>query len=210
MSKPREGPGGPVRQRSRAAAIALAVVPLLVSTGVLAPGVIAQLATGTPAGELPPQPFPEQMSAFDRRPMPLPRRLSLGFGPALLELQDMFLGAGSPAGEPAADLSPRQLAQLLSFPRGDGDSIILADTTPHFEEIVFKDALVGEPPVALVSPDVQDGFLPNCGALHATNCLRFDDFTGAGNGKLTVVPEPGTAGLLALGLLSLAALRRAG
>jgi hypothetical protein len=164
MAEPNEQVANPRVRRPRATAVALALVPLLVSAGVMAPGVIAQLAAQSSNEQAEAKSFPEQLSPFEHRPLTLPRRLALGFA-----FDDLFVETSAPP-ELAGRLTTRDLAQLLSFPRSQGDSIVLDDLDPHFEEIVFKDALVGEPVVEITRPGIEDEFLPNCGALHASNC----------------------------------------
>jgi hypothetical protein len=209
---------GKTARRTRGTALAAAALfPALVSAGVFAPGLVqlamqgggasseGSLRTGTP-------------SAFERQPLPAPRDPALTFTPVALELDRLFLETHYRGVEPSQDFggaagggagaapTPGEIAQLLSFPRSDTDPILLDELDPYVEELVFKDALVPEQPPETYVADQGDLFLPLCGALGSTDCIRFDDFTTV-VGSGTPIPEPSSAGLVAVGLAWLASLR---
>src|SRR5262252_2709071 len=93
--------GSTKRVRSRSAVAAVALFPLLVSAGVLAPGLVqialqvgAAISGGAPGG---PAPGP-----FDHQPLPAPRDPALVFTPVSVELdrlffESLFRGASPPA-----------------------------------------------------------------------------------------------------------------
>lgn len=205
-------------RRTRGAALAAAALfPALVSAGVFAPGLVqlalqsgdassqGSLSLGTP-------------SAFERQPLPAPRDPAISFTPVALELDRLFVEteyrgvapsqdfAGAGGGGAGAAPTPGELARLLSFPRSDTDPILLDAPDPHVEELVFKDALVPEQPAETQVADQGDLFLPLCGVLGSTDCIRFDDFTTV-VGRSVPIPEPSSSGLLAAGLAVLARLR---
>ena len=72
---------------------------------------------------------------------------------------------------------------------------------------MFGDALITGAPTERQRWRPTTAVFPLCGVLHATNCVRFDDFTSGGGG-FAVVPEPSTGWLVAGGLLMLALGRR--
>ena len=72
---------------------------------------------------------------------------------------------------------------------------------------MFGDALITGAPTERQRLEAGDSLFPLCGVLHATHCVRFDDFTSGGGG-FAVVPEPSTGWLVAGGLLMLALGRR--
>ena len=209
--------GKPRPSRRKAAIAATALFPMLVSAGVMAPGLV-ELAfqTGGAAGQAAQQ--AGAASPLAHQPLPAPRDPAIAFTPVALELDRIFFDTRFRGTEPApdfdgslvggADSAPTaaQIAQLLSFPRHDTDPIVLDELAPTEEQIVFKDALIPDELPELQLADLDELFLPLCPTLPATNCMRFDDFT-------TVVaplpiPEPATGALFAAGLVLLAARRR--
>jgi hypothetical protein len=203
------------RKRSLAAA---ALFPALVAMGALTPGLVELAMQSGEAGT--PVPIRDGTpSAFERQPLPAPRDPALGFTPVSLELDRLFFDTEYRGVEPSRDFaaggaggagaapSPAEIAQLLSFPRSDTDPIVLDQLEPYTEELVFKDALVPEQVADAQVPDPSQGFLPLCGVLTSTNCIRFDDFQTVVP-RTTPIPEPGSGALVALGLGALAALRR--
>jgi hypothetical protein len=172
--------GRATRSLRGAAALAVVFFPLLVSAGVFVPGwVQLALRSGVGAGDLKKT---APRGPLDHQPLPEPRDPAILFLPVTFEI------------EPP------------SFPRHDTDPIVVDQTGPPPEQVVFKDALV---PEQLPDPDLPDQtelFLPLCDTIPATNCIRFDDFTTVR--AEVAVPEPGTAVLAAAGMAVLAAARR--
>jgi hypothetical protein len=186
----------------------MALFPLLVAGGFLAPAVIQVLALAQELTESERVPVVDRTSPYARRPLLVPRDFSAGFIPELLDLDQLFLG-----GEYRVEVSADRLARVASFPRSHGDAIVLDDVGQFVQEITFKDILMDEPPPMLLAGDPDADLLPLCGTLHAGNCVRDDDFPAGGGGghieEVVPIPEPGTGVLVALGLTALGRRRRA-
>lgn len=183
----------------------MALFPLLVAGGFLAPGVIQVLATAQEITESDRPPIADYTNAYARQPLMVPRDFSAGFIPELLDLDQLFLGS-----EYRIQLSADQLARVTSFPRSHGDAILLDDVGDFIQDIVFEDILMEEPAPTLLAGVPGNELLPLCGTLHAGNCVRDDDLTHV---NMPVeegqpIPEPGTAVLVALGLTALGCRRR--
>lgn len=202
--KPREQRS--TRWRERLAVVFMALFPLLVAGGFLAPAVIQVLALAQELTESERAPVVDRTSPYARRPLLVPRDFSAGFIPELLDLDQLFLG-----GEYRVEVSADRLARVASFPRSHGDAIVLDDVGQFVQEITFKDILMDEPPPMLLAGDPDVDLLPLCGTLHAGNCVRDDDFPGGGRNieEGQVIPEPGTGTLVALGLTAIGRRRRA-
>ena len=94
----------------------------------------------------------------------------------------------------------------MAYTRSHADVIILDDAGKYVYEVVFKDVLLPDE----LAPEryVRDDMItPLCWTLWAANCVRFDDFVGSVI-DVEPVPEPGTAGLVGLGLGLLALVGR--
>lgn len=178
----------------------MALFPLLVAAGFMAPGVIQVLALAQEPTESERAPVVDRTGLYGHRPLLVPRDFSAGFIPELLDLDQLFLGS-----EYRIPISAEQLARVTSFPRSHGDAIVLDDLGDFAEDITFKDVLMEEPPSMLLAGDPNAELLPLCGTLHAGNCVRDDDLAGPGVDVEVgqVIPEPSTAVLLALGLAAL-------
>ena len=208
MAEQPEQAVAPKRTRSKAAVAAVALFPLLVSAGVFAPGVVqlalqiggamaGQSQAGTPPGPL------------DHQPLPAPRDPALVFTPVGAELDRLFFESLFRGTHPAAD-GTRGAAPggrgPAGFPRHDADGIASNERGNQDAGVIFDDALIpkGAPEVAML--DLDKFFLPLCPTLPAQNCINFDDFTRVVPD--TVIPEPATGSLFALGLALLATRRR--
>ena len=183
----------------------MALFPLLVAGGFLAPGVIQVLALAQELTESERDRLVDRTGPYARRPLLVPRDFSAGFTPELLDLDQLFLGS-----EYRVQVSADSLARVTSFPRSHGDSIVLDDDGDYVEDITFKDILMEEPPM-LLAGDFDGDLMPLCGTLHAGNCVRDDDLISGDGGieEGQPIPEPGTGVLVALGLTALGCRRRA-
>jgi hypothetical protein len=130
-------------------------------------------------------------------PLLLPRDYEAGFVPELLDLQNLFNGSGE---------TPNQLSQeyarLLGFPRSHGDVIVMDDVDREIKDVIFKDPVMVGAETAYPRPN--PSLLPIGEARPLGDGLRFDDPQGTGEGPVAPIPEPGTAALLASGLVILA------
>jgi hypothetical protein len=183
----------------------MALFPLLVAGGFMAPGVIQVLALAQELTESERAHLVDRTGPYGHRPLLVPRDFSAGFTPELLDLDQLFLGS-----EYRVQVSADSLARVTSFPRSHGDSIVIDDGGEYVEDITFKDILMEEPPM-LLAGDAASDLMPLCGTLHASNCVRDDDLVNGG-GEIeegTPIPEPGTGVLVALGLIALGYRRRA-
>ena len=183
----------------------MALFPLLVAGGFMAPGVIQVLALAQELTESERASLVDRTGPYARRPLLVPRDFSAGFTPELLDLDQLFLGSGY-----RVQVSADSLARVTSFPRSHGDSIVLDDDGEYVEDVTFKDILMEEPPM-LLAGDPEADLMPLCGTLHAGNCVRDDDLV-SGGGEIeegTPVPEPGTGLLVVLGLTALGCRRHA-
>ncbi len=208
---------GQSKSSRRKAAIAAAVMfPLLVSAGVLAPGLV-ELALQAGSSTADAAQSRGRSNPLDHQPLPAPRDPAIAFTPVALELDRLFVDTQFRGAETAPDFGGRMLggpgsaptaseiAQLLSFPRHDTDPIVLDELASPEEQIVFKDVLIPDQPADIQLLSQEDLFLPLCSTIPSQDCLRFNDFTRV---DAVVVPEPGTGALLAAGLALLVAARR--
>ena len=186
---------------ARVVVLAVVLFPLLVTGGVLAPRVIGLMADAkvdTNATQV------EPMVVLDfSKPLPgkppllIPRDYEAGFVPELLDLQNLFSGASQ---EP--DQMAQEYARLLGFPRTHGDVIVMDDVDREIRDVIFKDPVMVGAETAYPRPN--PALLPIGDPRPLGDGLRFDDPQATGEGPVAPIPEPGTAALLASGLVILA------
>ncbi len=201
MATAREGTTRQSPWPARIVVLAGVLFPMLVTGGVLAPRLISLMAQseieGTAAETSP------QVTLDFSRPMPgkppllLPRDYEAGFVPELLDLQNLFTGSSH-----APDQVSQQYARLLGFPRSHGDVIVMDDVDREIKDVIFKDPVMVGAETAYPRPN--PALLPIGDPRPFGDGLRFDDPQATGEGLVAPIPEPGTASLLASGLIILA------
>ncbi len=190
------------RWKERIAIFVMALFPMLIAGGFMAPGIVRVLALAEQGDASDSPKLRERLTPYDKRPLLLPRDFKPGFIPALPDPDLLYVGSSY-----RTDLAADHLSRLMAYTSSHTDAIILDDVGKYVYDVVFKDALLPDEigPEQIVRDDM---VTPLCGTLWAGNCVRFDDFVGAAV-EVEPVPEPGTAGLvgLGLGLLALAGRR---
>ncbi|MFB3118839.1 MAG: PEP-CTERM sorting domain-containing protein [Myxococcota bacterium] len=201
MATAREDNSRQSRWPARIVVLAGVLFPLLVAGGVLAPQVISLMAATEIESDAT---EPESEVALDfsgpmpgKPPLLLPRDYEAGFVPELLDLQNLFTGSSH-----APDQVAQEYARLLSFPRSHGDVIVMDDVDREIKDVIFKDPVMVGAEAAYPRPDPD--LLPIGGPRPFGDGLRFDDPQATGEGPVAPIPEPGTASLLASGLIILA------
>jgi hypothetical protein len=210
MANAEKRPNRARRWPGRVAGVVFALFPLGVLAGLLSPGVIGlQVAAQTaPDAEIAAEGTPAldfSGANLGRTPLLVPRDFSAGFIPELLDLDQLFRDT-----EFRADPSGERLARLLAFPRSHGDAIVLDDVDGYPLDLLFDDALVADT-IASIPDGLGDAFGlgPIGGSVPLGNRVRFDDFPGGSPEDIgTVIPEPATGCLFALGLIALGFRRR--
>lgn len=186
------------RWKERIAVLVMALFPLLVAGGFMAPGFVRILALAQSGDDGDAPELRERLTPYDKRPLLLPRDFKPGFIPALPDPDLLYVGSGY-----RTDLAEDRLSRLMTYSNSHADVIILDDEGGYVYEIAFRDALLYDP-FATDTPYVpEDMVTPLCGTLWMGNCVRFDDFVGTVI-EVEPVPEPATATLVGLGLAGLA------
>lgn len=186
---------------ARVVVLAGVLFPLLVTGGVLAPRVISlmadteKVAAATEAESPTILDFSKPM--LGKPPLLLPRDYDAGFVPELLDLQNLFSSATSDA-----DQMAQEYARLLGFPRSQGDVIVMDDVDREIRDVIFRDPVMVGAETAYPRPN--PALLPIGDPRPLGDGLRFDDPQATGEGPVAPIPEPGTAALLASGLVVLA------
>ncbi len=185
------------RRKRPTLVILFSLLPLLISVGVLAPGMIKVMAEEEESMDSPSTRITRRLSRFAHQPLILPRDFSAGFIPELLDLEHLF-SRGEYMGDPMA----RKRARLPSFPRNFGNVIVLDDVDQRIREIVFKDPVIVGPQTASAFPPPSADLLPLPGPEPIGPDPRFDDIFPPRQdlGPDFVVPEPSTGLLLGIGL----------
>jgi hypothetical protein len=96
----------------------------------------------------------------------------------------------------------QEYARLLGFPRSHGDVIVMDDVDREIRDVIFKDPVMVGAETAYPRPN--PALLPIGDPRPLGDGLRFDDPQATGEGPVAPIPEPGTAALLASGLVVLA------
>ncbi len=201
MAMAREDTSRRSRWPARVVVLAGVLFPLLVAAGVLAPQVISLMAeteiesTATEAKTQVVLDFSGPMPG--KPPLLLPRDFEAGFVPELLDLRNLFSGSSQ-----TPDQMSQEYARLLGFPRSHGDVIVMDDVDREIKDVIFKDPVMVGAETAYPRPN--PALLPIGDPRPLGDGLRFDDPQATGEGPVTPIPEPGTASLLASGLIILA------
>ncbi len=186
---------------ARVVVLAGVLFPLLVTGGVLAPRVISMMADTETAGATTEADSPTTLDFSKplpgKPPLLLPRDYDAGFVPELLDLQNLFGGA-----TPSAEQIAQEYARLLGFPRSQGDVIVMDDVDREIRDVIFRDPVMVGAETAYPRPN--PALLPIGDPRPLGDGLRFDDPQATGEGPVAPIPEPGTAALLASGLVALA------
>ena len=205
MARAEQRPERSDRSKRPVQVLLLALFPMLVGVGVLAPGLVKVMAEEVAASSSDTRRITRRVSRFAHQPLLVPRDFSAGFVPELLDLEHLFQRV-----EYMRDPRIFERARLSSFPRTYGDVIVLDDVDQRIREIVFSDPVV----LAATSPDKLSPPAPELLPLPGPGAIgpgtRYDDFIGPDVevNEGTVVPEPSTGLLLGLGLAVVGLLRR--
>jgi hypothetical protein len=201
MAKATEGATRQSPWPARIVVLAVVLFPLLVTGGVLAPRVISLMTDTAVDGSASEA---ESHVALDfSRPLPgkppllVQRDYEADSAPELLDLQNLFSGAGH-----GPDQMAQEYARLLGFPRSHGDVIVMDDVDREIRDVIFKDPVMVGAETAYPRPS--PALLPMGDPRPFGDGLRFDDPQATGEGPVAPIPEPATAALLASGLVILA------
>jgi hypothetical protein len=116
MARAEQRPERLERRKRPILVILFSLLPLLISVGVLAPGMIKVMAEEDEPMDSPSTRITRRLSRYAHQPLLLPRDFSAGFIPELLDLEHLFSRVDY-MGDPMA----RKRARLPSFPRNFGD-----------------------------------------------------------------------------------------
>lgn len=205
MAQAGQQPERSERRKRSIPVIVLSALPILISVGVLAPGMIKVMAEEEEAMDQPRTRITRRLSRFAHQPLLLPRDFSAGFIPELLDLEHLFSRV-----DYMGDPMTRKRARLPSFPRNFGDLIVLDDVDQRIREIVFKDPVLAGQQTASAFPPPNPDLLPLPGPGPIGPDPRFDDIfpPRANIGPDVEVPEPSTGLLLGMGITLVGLARR--
>jgi hypothetical protein len=205
MAQAEQRPERSERRKRPILVILFSLLPLLISVGVLAPGMIKVMAEEEEPMDSSSTRTTRRLSRYAHQPLLLPRDFSAGFIPELLDLEHLFSRVDY-MGDPMA----RKRARLPSFPRNFGDAIVLDDVDQRIREIVFKDPVIVGQQTASAFPPPSADLLPLPGPEPIGPDPRFDDIFPPRQdlGPDFVVPEPSTGLLLGMGLALVGLTRR--
>ena len=178
------------------------LLPAAILIGIIVP----ELVEVAPAEEQQSQPAETRATytapPLRKSPLLVPRDFTAGFRQELFDLTDLFSRA------PYAP-TDAELSRMVAFPQNSGELIALDEASEQLKDVSFKDVLAAAVVPTSELPGIPP-FLPLINPIPRSDGLRYDDFTGPGNGAeelTTPIPEPGTGLLVAAGLLLLAGAR---
>jgi len=187
------------RRRRSVLVLLFSMLPMLVVAGMLAPNFVQVTAVDERDEALSVR-ITRRLSRHAHRPLLLPRDLSSGFRPELIDLGHLFSRLDYMTPPKSNDRS-----RLPNFPHTYGDAIVLDDIDQRLREIVFKDPVLMAKSSAHILPPPATDITPLGGHGTLGSGPRFDDYLGPefDIDDPIVVPEPSTGVLLALGLILL-------
>jgi hypothetical protein len=193
------------RRRRPIAAWLLALFPMLVGLGILAPGMVQVMAVEDAGLDERNVRITRRLSRFAHQPLLLPRDFSQGFVPELLDLEHLFNRV-----EYMADPSARDRLRDTDFPSTYGNVIVIDDVNQRLREIIFSDPVIDSQVVATGWQPPAANLTPLGTSLGSTPGPQYDGYFGPqiDVDEDFIVPEPSTGLMLGLGLLGLAAIRR--
>ena len=193
------------RRKRPFAALLLALLPMLVGLGVLAPGMVQVMAVEGETLDEGNVRITRRLSRFAHQPLLLPRDFSSGFVPELLDLEHLFSRV-----DYMADPNARTRLSDTDFPSTYGNVIVIDDVNQRLREIIFKDPVVDSQVLASGWQPPAANLTPLGSSLTTTPGPQYDGYFGPqiDVDEDFIVPEPSTGLLFGLGLVALGSLRR--